>query len=326
MDRAQLIRELQDEYTRKRGLRRAEADARLRDAIARDPEIGAIRARASAIAVSAMRDMMHTEGEENRRAIAEKMRRDGLENNRALRDHLAALGLPENWLEERYDCEKCRDTGLTDEIPAKFCDCFENALRLRMFEDGTMAGLDEQNFAAFSDEMIVKANTPEDAQRILMAKAYCMSFAEKYPANPVSGIILSGPGGVGKTFLLNCIFARITERGLSGVRISAYRMFEIMRKKHFGAENDAESFESLVEAPILLIDDLGTEPLMKNITVEYLFTLLNERNAAKRPTVIATNLSMERIKERYGERVASRILDKNRFMRIQLRGSDLRQN
>ena len=326
MDRAQLIRELQDEYTRKRGLRRAEADARLRDAIARDPEIGAIRARASAIAVSAMRDMMRTEGEENRRAIAEKMRRDGLENNRALRDHLAALGLPENWLEERYDCEKCRDTGLTDEIPAKFCDCFENALRLRMFEDGTMADLDEQNFAAFSDEMIVKANNPEDAQRILMAKAYCMSFAEKYPANPVSGIILSGPGGVGKTFLLNCIFARITERGLSGVRISAYRMFEIMRKKHFGAENDAESFESLVEAPILLIDDLGTEPLMKNITVEYLFTLLNERNAAKRPTVIATNLSMERIKERYGERVASRMLDKNRFMRIQLRGSDLRQN
>jgi len=325
MDRAQLIRELQDEYTRKRGLRRAEADARLRDAIARDPKIGEIRARASAIAVGAMRDMMRVEGEEKRRAIAEKMRADGLENNRALREHLAGLGLPENWLEERYDCEKCRDTGLTEDIPARFCECFENALRLRMFEDGSMAGLGEQNFAAFDDELVLRLNSEEDANRILMAKAYCRDFADNYPANRPSGIILSGPGGVGKTFLLNCIFARVCERGLSGVRISAYRMHEVMRKKHFGTENDAESFESLIETPLLMIDDLGTEPLLKNITVEYLFTLLNERNAAKRATVIATNLSIDKIKERYGERVSSRMLDKNRFMRIPLRGSDLRQ-
>ena len=36
-------------------------------------------------------------------------------------------------------------------------------------------------------------------------------------------------------------------------------------------------FTSLIDAPLLLIDDLGTEPMMRNITVEYLFTLLNER-------------------------------------------------
>ena len=36
------------------------------------------------------------------------------------------------------------------------------------------------------------------------------------------------------------------------------------------------------DCDLLIIDDLGTEPMMRNITVEYLFTLLNERNAAKR--------------------------------------------
>ena len=42
----------------------------------------------------------------------------------------------------------------------------------------------------------------------------------------------------------------------------------------------------LIDAPLLLIDDLGSEPMMRNITVEYLFTLLNERIANKRHTVI----------------------------------------
>ncbi len=326
MDRAQLIRELQDEYSRKRGRHRAEADRRLREAVARDPEIGRIRARASAIAVGAMRDMMRVDGEDKRRAIAEKMRRDGLENNRALREHLSALGLPGDWLDEKYDCEKCRDSGLTDEIPARFCECFENAIRLRMFEDGTMAGLDEQNFRRFNEKLVISANSPEDASYIINVKKYCELYADYFPNNRKVNLVLSGPGGVGKTFLLNCIFARICERGFSGVRITAYRMHEVMRKKHFGTETDAESFESLIETPLLMIDDLGTEPMLKNITVEYLFTLLNERCAAKRHTVIATNLSPERIKERYGERVASRLLDASRGEVTCLKGSDLRQS
>ncbi len=75
----------------------------------------------------------------------------------------------------------------------------------------------------------------------------------------------------------------------------------------------------------MLIDDLGTEPMMRNITVEYLFTLLNERMAAKRHTVVATNLTPVQLQERYGERVASRLLDKTCCAPVQLRGRDLRK-
>ena len=42
--------------------------------------------------------------------------------------------------------------------------------------------------------------------------------------------------------------------------------------------------------PLLLIDDLGTEPLMENITVTQLFNLLNERQNRGKHTVISTNL------------------------------------
>jgi len=64
--------------------------------------------------------------------------------------------------------------------------------------------------------------------------------------------------------------------------------------------------------------------MMRNITVESLFTLLNERNAAGRHTVIATNLSPVQIKETYGERVASRLLDRSRCAAMMLEGKDLR--
>ena len=112
------------------------------------------------------------------------------------------------------------------------------------------------------------------------------------------------------------------DRGLSAVRITAFRLFEAMRQQHVGNDERYDGFTSLIEAPLLLIDDLGTEPMMRNITVEYLFTLLNERIAARRSTVIATNLTLDQLKDRYGERVSSRLLDHCGV--LQLKGKDLR--
>lgn len=325
MTREEHIRELMAEYSARRGRDRADADERLRDAIARDPEIGVFRARAAGLVTEAMRAFVDTQDAEMRRAIAEKMRADGLQNNRTLRERLRALGLPDDYLDERYHCPICRDTGYTDEIPARFCSCFERALRLRQFEDGTMAGLEEQNFRTFDSELVRRANPePEAAEKIIGARVYCEGYADRFPHNERENIVFTGPGGVGKTFLLNAVFARVVERGHSGIRVTAYRMLEGMRKKHMGSEADAESFEAMIAAPILLIDDLGTEPMLRNVTVEYLFTLLNERCAQRLHTVIATNLSPNQIKERYGERVASRLLDTSRCALIAMRGKDLR--
>ena len=117
----------------------------------------------------------------------------------------------------------------------------------------------------------------------------CERYADAFPRNDRRNILLCGEGGLGKTFLLNCIFERVTSRGFSAVRITAFRMFEAMRQQHLSNDDKFDGFSALIEAPLLLIDDLGTEPMMRNITVEYLFTLLNERAAAKRHTVVATN-------------------------------------
>ena len=85
-----------------------------------------------------------------------------------------------------------------------------------------------------------------------------------------------------------------------------------------------DGFAALLETPLLLVDDLGTEPLMRNITVEYLFLLINERMEAGLSTMVTTNLNPAQILERYGERVCSRLFDRASALAIRLEGKDLR--
>ena len=248
------------------------------------------------------------------------MRARGQANNAEIRRRLKALGLPEDDLELKYRCPVCKDTGYVGDAPARFCECFETRLRARRHEDGSMAGTDEQNFERFD----LNRFPEEGGQRAQMALArrLCEEYADRFPETRYRNLLLTGAGGLGKTYLLNCIYARVCDRGLSAVRVTAFKLFESMRRQHMG---DSESeFASLTEAPLLLIDDLGTEPMMRNITVEYLFLLLNERAAAKRHTVIATNLTATQLQERYGERVSSRLLDRSVCGVVQLRGKDLR--
>ena len=322
MTRSEHIRALMEEYARQRAADEDALDARIAGAEARDPEIARLRQDNVSLALNTMRNILSLPTQEARSAAAEDMRRRGVANNAELRRRLKALGLPENYLEMQYRCPICRDTGYVGDAPSRFCECFETRLRARRHEDGSMAGVDEQCFERFDLTRFPEA----DGQRSQMAVArrICEDYANQFPESSFRNLLLTGAGGLGKTFLLNCIYARVMDRGLSAVRITAFRMFEAMRQQHVGNDDQFDGFTSLIDAPLLLIDDLGTEPMMRNITVEYLFTLLNERAAARRHTVVATNLTPVQLQERYGERVSSRLLDRSACGAILLKGKDLR--
>lgn len=320
MTRSEHIRALLEEYAAQRARNDANLNARVEAAERRDPEIARLRADSVSLALGTMRTILSLPTQEARVEAAQRMRARGQANNAEIRRRLKALGLPEDDLELKYRCPVCKDTGYVGDAPARFCECFETRLRARRHEDGSMAGTDEQNFERFD----LNRFPEEGGQRAQMALArrLCEEYADHFPETRYRNLLLTGAGGLGKTYLLNCIYARVCDRGLSAVRVTAFKLFESMRRQHMG---DSESeFASLTEAPLLLIDDLGTEPMMRNITVEYLFLLLNERTAAKRHTVIATNLTATQLQERYGERVSSRLLDRSVCGVVQLRGKDLR--
>ncbi len=323
MTRADCIRELLAEYANQRTRNELELDARIAEAGARDPEILRLREENMHLAFDAMKRIMATSDPEACRTAAEQMKQRGVFNNAQIRRRLTDLGLPQDYLELHYRCEACRDTGYVGEAPSRFCACFEKALRVKQYEDGSMAGTDEQCFANFD----LSRFPEESGQRAMMKnlRRFCEEYADTFPKTVLPNLVISGGTGVGKTFLLNCIYERVVSRGQSAIRVTAFRMFEAMRRQHFTDGSGEVDFEQLLRVPLLLIDDLGSEPMMRNITKEYLFTLLNERMAARRHIVIATNLSEEDIMRVYGERVGSRLLDRSRCAVMRLEGKDLRR-
>lgn len=75
---------------------------------------------------------------------------------------------------------------------------------------------------------------------------------------------------------------------------------------------------------LLIIDDLGVESILRNITIETLYEIIEYRLANKKHTIICTNLTMIQLQERYGYRISSRISSARNTALMQLLGKDLR--
>lgn len=117
-----------------------------------------------------------------------------------------------------------------------------------------------------------------------------------------SGLLLCGTLGNGKTTTLQSIYRLFCR---SGAAIGdAQDIFSFYKENQCTLKYWNE--------PLLLIDDLGVEPA-RCITYgeeSYPMTrLLLHRYDKRLTTVIATNLSFDAIQERYGDRVADRMIE-----------------
>ena len=74
---------------------------------------------------------------------------------------------------------------------------------------------------------------------------------------------------------------------------------------------------------VLVIDDLGSENILKNVTENYLDNLLNERMTSGKLTFVSTNCGLDDLRDRYGERIFSRLAG-NSSLKINVGGNDLR--
>ena len=239
-----------------------------------------------------------------------------------IRTALREAGYPEDYLEPVCRCSKCRDTGVTDDAVRQECDC----LRRRAFELSNTVGMQNESFEAFN-ENVFPETVPDglaitQRKEMVLLRKHCEAYADRFPEQNPRDLLLYGPSGLGKSYLLHCIARRLQERGFQPELISSYDVIRLMRDAYFGRGDDTGR---LYDADILLIDDLGMEPLMENVTIEQLFQLVNVRRSRGLAMVFSTNLKTEEIKARYTERLASRLLDRTLCQVIQLSGEDTRQ-
>ena len=317
--REDLLKELEQEYDQIRSADERE-EARRMDQIRMDqPEIHALVKQREELVFGTLRNILNGSADTDR--LPEKME----QISEAIRSKLEENGFPSDYLSPVYRCSICKDTGRTGQTIKEPCICLKKAYQRKLRE---RIGLDSQRnetFETFDLNAFPDDNLPGQnfSQRKLMELhlSTCRKWADEYPENTYRDLVLTGSTGLGKTFLLHAMAEQLIEKDVNVLLISAYRMLEILRKSYF--END-RSAEELLDAEVLMIDDLGSEPMMQNITVEQLFNLLNERQNRNLKTVISTNLDMATFRERYTERIASRLMDSRHCKLMNLLGRDIR--
>ena len=215
---------------------------------------------------------------------------------------LAKAGYPSDNLSGIYDCPDCKDTGY---INGQKCHCFKQAVIHLLYEQSGISDvLEKENFDTLSFEYY----QGEDLERFQKTVSECGKFIETFDSD-YHNLFFYGTVGTGKSFLSGCIAKELIESGHSVIYFSAAGLFEILSKNIFDYKNKddtVDSHENLSDCDLLIIDDLGTE-FTKNIAPSVLFSLLNERHLNKRSTLISTNLSLEDVRNRYSDRVFSRI-------------------
>ena len=116
----------------------------------------------------------------------------------------------------------------------------------------------------------------------------------------------------------------IVQKGYTTLFISAFDLNNMFLEEHLSTYEQKEHLKNLMETDCLIIDDLGTEPMRKNVTKEYLLLLLNERLTKNKATIITSNLSPEQILNKYEERIFSRIFNKRSSLILEFNGKNNR--
>ncbi|MDD4832081.1 MAG: ATP-binding protein, partial [Clostridia bacterium] len=139
-------------------------------------------------------------------------------------------------------------------------------------------------------------------------------------------IIFSGKTGTGKSYITNAIATALMQKQIPVLLLTSNSLSKKLIDIFLSKEDSDALEEVLIQQEVLIIDDLGSEPLRKNVTAEYLLSLLNERIFYGKTTIITTNLDYQDLQSRYNERLMSRLADSENFYRIELVGPDKRFN
>lgn len=228
-----------------------------------------------------------------------------------INNFLALKNINPNKLNPNYDCKVCNDTGV---VGGRICKCLLDELNLKI----SLQSSSQTEFKNF-DNCRKEIMDSTDMKACEWLKTWCLRYPEVTKLN----INIIGGAGCGKTFMLECVANELMNRGFIVCYKTAFEINELARLYHMGKSYD---FSDCLNADVLLIDDLGTEPILKNVTKEYLYNLINIRQINNKPTFISTNLSLDNVLARYDERIFSRLANKNLSTTIQLVSSDKRIN
>ena len=212
-------------------------------------------------------------------------------------------------------CAECDDTGY---VNGEQCRCLTAYIIEKCYGEGYSSEYRSMPEPSCFDTLIY---TREESRRLAeKCRRTMLKYIADFDTSPANLAVIGVPGS-GKTLIARIICGELMKKGYTVMCLAAYRIVEIFSEEMFSGESDG--IRELAEScDLLVIDDLGTER-QTNFTENLLFELTDTRFRKDLPTIITTNLSPEKQREYYGDRIFSRIYSRCNAV-INTPGEDIR--
>ncbi len=255
----------------------------------------------------------------------DKLSNSNLEKQEEIKEMLVSNGFAADYLEVKYACPLCNDSGFIGGIA---CECYKSLLNaLAAAELNETAPVNECTFENFKLDYYpdqynenIKSTVRERMSKIF---EYCKSYAEDFSESSPS-LFMFGATGLGKTHLSLAIASTATKAGYNVIYRSAQNLLRQLEKERFnnrgGDENNFE--DEILNCDLLIVDDLGVE-FSTQFTVAAIYNIINSRLNSRLPTIISSNLSEDELEAKYTQRVTSRII--GNYTPLLFLGKDIRQ-
>lgn len=260
-----------------------------------------------------------SEGEVDQEATNRLLRQQLTDIANRKKQLLKSCGYPEDYLQLQYTCKDCKDTGYID---GQKCHCLKQQEIDVLYDQSRLKRLfPRNNFSLLTDRYY----HGEDLENFNRAREAADRFLKSFGKNSdYENLYFYGTVGTGKSFLSICIAQEVLNRGYSVLYFSSEELFSTISSLAFnyGQREAYDTFRTdLYGCDLLIIDDLGTESTNSFVSTQF-FTLINERHNNGKSTIISTNLSLRDLKDRYSDRVFSRITSEYRILKFS--GPDIR--